>query len=173
MSGSEVFEKTDAGTAEVRARSRKLPPRLRTMLIMVDGCLSASQLQVAASTLGVQGDFLQTLQEQGLIRLREAAQAAELSLDLNLAAPAVFGEAPLPDAPASEGERFRSAQQFLNDSAVDTLGLMSFMFTLKLEKCFTVTDLRNLLPDYARAIARKSGESAAQVLVQRARQLLD
>ncbi len=172
MSGSEVFEKTDAGTEEVRARSRKLPPRLRTMLIMVDGSLSAAQLQVAASTLGVQGDFLQALQEQGLIRLREAAQAGERFIDLNLAAPVVFGEAPLADAPASEGERFRSAQKFMNDSAVDTLGLMSFMFTLKLEKCFTVTDLRNLLPDYARAIARKSGEAAAQGLVQRARQLL-
>lgn len=182
MTESEIFVKTDAGADEVRARSRKLPPRLRTMLIMVDGTLSAQQLQQAAATLGVQGDFLQTLLEQGLIRRREAAQAAERSVDLNLSmpqpqvpapAPAPAGAAPQePGAGLSEGERFLAAQKFMNDSAVDALGLMSFMFTLKLEKCFTLTDLRNLLPDYARAIAKKSGETAAQVLVQRARQLL-
>lgn len=174
MSASEVFEKTDAGADEVRARSRRLPPRLRTMLIMVDGSMSATQLQAAAATLGVQGDFLQTLLEQGLIRRREAHQAAERSVDLNLSAPAQTAAAPAEGVapPLSEGERFRAAQKFMNDSAVDALGLMSFMFTLKLEKCFTVTDLRNLLPDYARAIAKKSGETAAQVLVQRARQLL-
>lgn len=176
MTEFEIFVKTEAGADEVRARSRKLPPRLRTMLIMVDGTMSAQQLQQAAITLGVQGDFLQTLLEQGLIRRREAAQAAERSVDLNLAAPhppaAADDVAAPPGAGLSEGERFLAAQKFMNDSAVDALGLMSFMFTLKLEKCFTVTDLRNLLPDYARAIAKKSGETAAQVLVQRARQLL-
>lgn len=177
MTESDIFVKTEAGADEVRARTRKLSLRLRSLLIMVDGTKSAQQLQQAAASLGVQGDFLQSLLEQGLIRRREAVQAAERSLDLNLAAPqppaAVAGAAvPAAEPVLSDGERFLAVQKFMNDSAVDALGLMSFMFTLKLEKCFTLTDLRNLLPDYARAIARKSGETAAQVLVQRARQLL-
>lgn len=166
MPVADVFEKTQAGVEEVRVRARKLPPRLRTMLIMVDGVMPTPQLLEAAATLGVPGDFLESLQSQGLIQRRSAQQAAEQSL---LPTPAAAAEA---DPAQAETRRFLAAQKFMNDSAVDALGLMSFWFTLKLEKCFTVTDLRNLLPDYAKAIAKKSGETAAQVLVQRARQLL-
>lgn len=169
MPESVVYEKTDAGAEEVRARSRKLPPRLRTMLIMVDGTMSESQLLDAAATLGAPGDFLQALQEQGLIRRREAARAAERSIDLNLDQP---DQPARPIAVPTEGERFRSAQKFMNDSAVDALGLRAFFFTLKLEKCFTCEDLRALLPEYAKVIAKGSGDGPARLLSQRARDIL-
>jgi hypothetical protein len=165
MSDPEIFVKTDAGTEEVKARSRKLPPRLRTMLIMVDGSLSVDQLRDAAATLGAPGDFLQALQEQGLIRRREAAAAAELTVDLDLGQPA---QAVTP----TDGERFRTAQKFMNDSAVDSLGLRAILFTLKLEKAFTVADLRALLPDYVKVITKGSGDDAARVMGKRARDLL-
>ena len=166
MSETPTYVKTDAGADEVKARSRKLAPRLRTMLIMVDGTLSVTQLQDAAATLGVQGDFLQALQEQGLIRRREAAAAAELAvdLDLDLGQPASAGP--------TDGDRFRSAQKFMNESAVDALGLRAFFFTLKLEKSFTCADLRALLPDYMKLIGKGSGEDAARVLGKRARDIL-
>ncbi len=166
-----TFEKTEAGADEVRARSRKLPPRLRTMLIMVDGATPLSQLQNAALTLGAPADFLQALLEQGLIRQREAARAAEMSIDVDLEQVATTLTPPALSA-ATEGERFRAAQKFMNDSAVDALGFRAFFFTLKLEKCFTTADLRALLPEYQKALAKSSGESAASVLTERAAQLL-
>ena len=163
-----IFEKTEAGAEEVKARSRKLAPRLRTMLIMVDGTISASQLQDAAVTLGAPNDFLESLQEQGLIRRRAAAQAAEESIDLVLDVPAA---AAWPDPP-TDGERFRSAQKFMNDSAVDAMGLRAFFFTLKLEKCFTLDDLRELLPEYTKVITKGSGDGVARVLARRARDMM-
>lgn len=166
-----IFEKTEAGAEEVKARSRKLAPRLRTMLIMVDGTISAAQLQDAAATLGAPNDFLESLQEQGLIRRRAAAQAAEASIDVVLDAPEAT-PAPGWPAPPTDGERFRSAQKFMNDSAVDALGLRAFFFTLKLEKCFTLEDLRGLLPEYTKAIAKGSGEGTAGVLTRRVRDML-
>lgn len=166
MSNIEIYVKTEAGSDEVRARSRKLSPRLRTMLIMVDGTMSVAQLQDAAATLGAPGDFLQALQEQGLIRRREVAAAAEQAVQA-----AVEPEA-VPVAAQDEPERFRSARKFMNDTAVDALGLRAFFFTLKLEKCGNRADLRLLLPDYDKLVIKASGEAAARVLSQRARELL-
>lgn len=163
-----IYEKTEAGAEEVKARSRKLAPRLRTMLIMIDGTASTSQLQDAASTLGAPGDFLESLLDQGLIRRREAAQAAEASIDVVLDAPATPG---WPEPP-TDGERFRSAQKFMNDSAVDSMGLRAFFFTLKLEKCFSLEDLRNLLPEYTKVVTKGSGEGVARVLARRARDMM-
>ena len=36
MTDSEILVKTAAGTEEMKARSRKLPPRLRALLIMAN-----------------------------------------------------------------------------------------------------------------------------------------
>jgi len=163
-----IFEKTEAGAEEVKARSRKLAPRLRTMLIMVDGTISASQLQDAAATLGAPNDFLESLQEQGLIRRRNAAEAAEASIDVVLDAPTT----PAWPEPPTDGERFRSAQKFMNDSAVDAMGLRAFFFTLKLEKCFTLDDLRELLPEYTKVVTKGSGDGVARVLSRRARDMI-
>jgi hypothetical protein len=163
-----IYEKTEAGAEEVKARSRKLAPRLRTMLIMVDGMISATQLQDAAASLGAPNDFLDSLLQQGLIRRRAAAQAAEDSIDVVLDAPA----APAWPEPPTDGERFRSAQKFMNDSAVDAMGLRAFFFTLKLEKCFTVDDLRALLPEYTKVVTKGSGDGVARVLSRRARDML-
>src|SRR4051794_35721082 len=102
------------------------------MLIMVDGTISATQLQDAAATLGAPDDFLDSLLQHGLIRRRAAAQAAEDSIDVLLDAPDASAAPAWPEPP-TEGERFRSAQKFMNDSAVDAMGLRAFFFTLKLE----------------------------------------
>jgi len=68
--------------------------------------------------------------------------------------------------------RFRMAQQFMNDTAVNALGLKAFFFTLKLEKAATVEELRPLVDDYRKAIAKGSGEEEAAVLTQRLQEML-
>ena len=175
MNDSAIYVKTTTGAEEVKARARKLPPRLRTMLIMVDGTLTAAQLQTAADTLGAPSDFLQTLLQQGLVEEREARRvsalaAAAASASASLQA-AVDGGA-LVQA-LDEPERFRLAQKFMNDNAVDALGLRAFFFTLRLEKCFSCNDLRALLPDFTKAVTKGSGEDVARVLAMRARDLLN
>lgn len=175
MSDTDIYTKTSAGTDEVRARARKLPQRLRTMLIMVDGTADVAKLRQAAATLGAPDDFLQVLLSAGLIEHRNAASQA---LQATPAAPPaqpsaatpVRNEAPLPTA--SEADRFRAAQKFMNDSAVDAMGLRAFFFTLKLEKCYTLADLRQLLPEFAKAVTKGTGPDVGRLLESRARELL-
>jgi hypothetical protein len=54
--------------------------------------------------------------------------------------------------PATDAERFRVTQKFMNDCAVDALGLRAFFWTLKLEKVSTCDELRQLLPEFRKAM---------------------
>lgn len=149
MNSTDIFVKTAGGAEEVKSRSRKLAQRLRTMLIMIDGSLTVGQLREAAATLGAPADFLDVLQREGLIA----------SVPIASAGPVVVMQ-----ESASEFDRFQAAQKFMNDTAVDALGLRAFFFTLKLEKCFNRADLSALLPDYTKIIAKGSGDKAARLL---------
>jgi hypothetical protein len=158
METTDIVIKTAAGADELKSRSHKLSPRLRTMLIMIDGSLSVGQLKHAAASLSVPGDFVEQLLGDGLIELVPVAGKASV--------------APVLDV-RSEAERFGEARKLMNDTVVDALGIRAFFFTLKLEKCYTRADLLALLPDYQKAIGKGSGAEVAKVLEQRARDLLE
>ena len=157
MNSSDIVVKTADGLEELKARSRKLPPRLRTMLIMIDGTLTVGQLQQAAAKLAVPVDFLESLQQQGLISAMSSVTTA----------PGAVARARPPEV-----DSFRAAQKFMNDTVVDASGFRAFFFTLKLEKCSTKADLIALLPDFAKAISKGSGQEIARVLEARAREML-
>jgi hypothetical protein len=185
MNDQDLYGKTAAGFEEVRGRALKLPQRLRTMLIMVDGTRTVAQLRDAAQTLAAPEDFLQLLQGMGLVALEGTAPVrggSPSSAGLVVQAPAAATAPPAApavvtvDVPVGSvtvsGEKFRAALKFMNDSAVDLLGLRAFFFTLKLEKCYTPQDLLALLPDFSKAIAKSNGPEMARALEDRARQML-
>lgn len=161
VNSSDYIVKTAKGSEELKNRALKLPQRLRTMLIMVDGSLNAGQLAEAGAKLGAPGDFLETLERHGLI----SARAQVRTVDIATAAQE-------PVASGAEADRFRAAQKFMNDTVVDALGFRAFFFTLKLEKCFARAELSALLDDYTKAIAKGSGDDVARVLGARVRALL-
>lgn len=171
MIEADILVKTAAGSNEIKARSRKLPPRLRTLLIMADGQLNAAQLRQAAATLGAPGDALESLVSQGFLEALTGA-AGGRARSQAAAAAAEAAAAPAPPPILSDGDRLRAALKFMNDSAVDSLGLRAFFFTLKLEKCFVAADLLALMPDYAKVISKGSGNDVARVLEARAREIL-
>lgn len=162
MTDTEILIKTAAGTEEVKARSRKLAPRMRTVLIMADGLLNAGQLRDAAATLGAPHDCVDFLIQQGLVTAVQRHRAAAAAEQAATPAP----------PPLTDGERFRAGQKFMNDNVVDALGLRAFFFTLKIETCFTAADLLALLPDFNRLITKGSGDAVARVLEARAREIL-
>lgn len=61
------YRKTDAGRAEIRDRSRRLPPALRTLLLVVDGQRTLAQLQEVATGVRAPDDALDRLLAEGLI----------------------------------------------------------------------------------------------------------
>lgn len=192
MNDSETFVKTALGLDEVRNRALKLPQRLRTMLIMVDGTRTVAQLRQAQLTLGAPDDFLQNLLALGLVvsdmapakfaagdtppsspsspspltQAAQAAQAPQASVDFELSLPALDTGLP------QDTEKFRAALKFMNDTSVDLLGLRSFFFVLKVEKCFTMADLKELIPQFSSAIAKSKGAEVARAMEERVQRMI-
>jgi hypothetical protein len=129
------------------------------MLILIDPSKTAGELRASAAQLGVAPDFLEMLVRDGYIAAVGGTESAP-------AAPP--GRAVTKD----EFARFRAAKEFINDTVVDALGVRAFMFTLKLERCSTLADLVEMLPDYAKAIAKGRSETETRLLVDRAAELL-
>ena len=156
MAAGDVYRKTERGHAEVRDRKLKLSPRLRTMLILVDGVLPELMLKEDAARVGAPPDFIRQLTDAGLIERAVAGAAGAAT-----AAP-----------PADEFARFRNAKHFMNTTVVDALGIKAFFFTMKLERAAVVADLAELAGPYREAIAKAQGEGQADVLAARLREML-
>ena len=89
MDAGILYQKTRKGEEEIRERRAKLPQKLRTMLILIDGSKTAGQLNVVAKQLGIAEDYIKLLEGQGLIT----------------AAGGTPGAAPAPSAPQDEVQR--------------------------------------------------------------------
>lgn len=160
MAAGDIYRKTERGTAEIKERKLKLNPRLRTMLILVDGVQPEFILKEEAAKIGAPPDFLQQLAAAGLIE-RDTSAAGAVKAGGGVAA----------KASTDPFLRFRETKNFMNTTVVDALGIRSFLFTLKLEKAATLDDLRELVEPYGEALA-KADETQAQVLVARLRDML-
>jgi hypothetical protein len=64
------------------------------------------------------------------------------------------------------------ARAFINETAVATLGLRAFLFTLKLERCYTKAELTELLPEYRRVLAKAKSEEFAASMATRVEKIL-
>lgn len=148
-----VYQKTPRGEEEIRTRKAKLAPKLRTMLILMDGTKPLAELQDVAKRLAVPEDFVAALTAQGLIAPVGGAPAA-------------------PVGPAAEFAKFSAARRFMNDTVVNAIGLRSFFLTLKIEKCNSRQELADLLEDYGKALAKGFAPEEAAVLGERMRELL-
>lgn len=164
MSAGDIYGKTALGQQEVGNRKIKLAPRLRTMLILVDGHQPAFILQEEAEKLGAPADFLDQLLGLGLIaRVGTAVSQESIAADLQ------SGQAGPAD---DEFARFRVAKDFMNVTVVDALGIKSFFFTLKLERAGNLADLRELAGAYRDAITKGSGAEEARVFADRLSSML-
>jgi hypothetical protein len=157
-----IYVKTPAGSEEVRSRKMKLAPKLRTMLILVDGRKPVALLREEVSACGMPSDCIEQLESLGLVGPVATTAQPSAVRDNTRAEAAAFDPA----------ARFRMAQQFMNDTAVNALGIRAFFFTLKLERCANVNDLKDLVEPYHAAIAKGGGAAEADVLTRRVREML-
>ena len=162
MAAGTIYRKTAKGLAEVKDRGLKLNPRVRTMLILIDGTIPEFMLKEDGARVGAPADFIAQLAHAGLIEAVEAAAPASQS-------PAARAGA---SPPQDEFARFRAAKDFMNATIVDALGIKSFFFTLKLEKAGVVADLRELAGPYRAALAKAEGEAHANVMAARLAEML-
>ncbi|APV51825.1 hypothetical protein BWI17_20405 [Betaproteobacteria bacterium GR16-43] len=160
MAAADIYRKTDRGQAEIAGRKLKLNPRIRTMLILIDGTQPELLVKEEGEKVGAPPDFLDQLVSLGLVE--KAGRAV---------VPAAANEASaVPEA--NEFERFRAAKDLMNITIVDALGLKSFFFTMKLERAGNLADLRELAGPYRDALAKADGEAKAEVLARRLNEML-
>jgi hypothetical protein len=168
MNDEDVLDKTGIGRDELRTRAAGLTQRVRSILIMIDGVRTVGDLRVAIARLAAPADTLESLLALGLVVQTYTAPAP-----LAQSSPAaVEADETIVASGSTDPERFRVAKKFMNDTAVDALGLRAFMFTLKLEKCATLADLAQLVPEYSRALVKARGKEVAGALRTRLRELL-
>lgn len=159
-----LLRKTPAGQAEVTAKAHTLPPRARSLLIMIDGKRSMSDLR---AMLGPQVDeAAELLQREGLVEVVDKAVTAPAPLDAAKAA--VDDDAPAPPVPPEpvdwKEQRADSAR-----ALTQILGPMGDDTALRLERCKSDDELRAALrraadlldiaarPEQAAAFRRRFG----------------
>lgn len=160
MSSGDIYSKSKLGMEEVTSRKMKLSPRVRTMLILVDGSVPVFVLREEAQKVGAAPDFLEQLESMGLI-VKTGSVSEQTQAQVGQQAPV-----------ADEFTRFRLAQDFMNVSVVNSLGLKSFFFTLKLERAENLDALSQLVEPYKEAITKGSGKDEAEVLANRVQSIL-
>ena len=166
MSVADIYGKTALGVQEVSARKLKLQPRLRTMLILIDGKQPLLILRDEAEKVGAPKDFLEQL-----ITIELIAKVGSVTISATPSADTA-AVAPRGNTPDELYAQFRQAKTFMNVSVVNAMGIKAFFFTLKLERAGTVEDLRALVEPYRQAIGKASGSAEAEVLTQRLRDML-
>ena len=160
-----IYAKTPDGLNEIETRARKLSPRLRSALILVDGKRSESDL----SKLVQQADeTLQALLEQGLI---EAVATTSSKASRDAGPPSVPGPASVPGPMSVPGPSSLPGGTAVLDLATtrreavrainDLLGPEAEMLALKIERANDELALRAALERAVAYIANARGGGAA------------
>lgn len=177
-----VFDKTDKGREEIATRRYKVAPRLRTLLVMIDGRRPLAELMRNFAALGVTEDTFTELLDQELIAPVELAAAPATVRSQASAPPApalIVDAATAPvstpvhaEAALSDADRFRAIAAFYNQTIKSTIGLRGIMLQLRAEKCANVAQFGEMRLAFLEAVYKAKGHEMAVSLRDRLDQLL-
>ncbi|HSX92958.1 MAG TPA: hypothetical protein VLG41_08560 [Hydrogenophaga sp.] len=137
-----IFFKTEQGREALTSRPAGLGPRLRSLLIMVDGKRSVAEFDKLLGTDAA--PLLEQLAAQGWVEGEAAAAGAAV---LNGAVGAPVGVPVLTDAvPAVPALPFADARRLMVRFVNDQLGPMGEPLAMRIEACKTPADLQAILP---------------------------
>jgi hypothetical protein len=147
-----IYRKTAKGLSEIETRAHRLPPRLRSALIVVDGKRNLAELR----PLILQTDeTLAALAEQGFIEaVREAA-------------PPPPPPAPAPKAVAGNANDFEQTRRVAVRTLNELLGPAAESMAIKMVRARNPGELTPLLVQAAQAVATMRGRGAAEAFAKR------
>lgn len=153
MNPDEIYAKTEEGLRELKERTHNLPITLRSLLIMVDGNRTVAEVLDRARAVRADAAALATLERVGLIAKRFSAPSS--------------AEGQAAPAPRSEDEvkRFIAAQQQISDAINNHLGFRGYLMMMRLQRAQNLRDLRDFLPDFVQALAKRIGDAKAGPIV--------
>jgi hypothetical protein len=156
-----VHRKTAKGVSEIETRMHRLPPRLRTALLMVDGKRGDDEL--VALLGGTTAETLVALAQQGFIEATESSSAPAAPSSAGAAPtarpaaapePAPFVVAPASDLVSARRDAVRALSELLGPAA-DTL-------SVKMEKAQNLEELHALVQRAAQMVANMRGRALAE-----------
>ena len=175
-----IYRKTEAGREEIGHRTRKLPPQLRTVLLMVDGQRTLAELRQVAAGVKAPEDALERLLAEGLIEpvsvtggggfdaaslaraaVPGAAGAAATSAPAAPAPAPVVEPEPVAARSESEANDYVRLYEAMSEAVRAHLGLRGYFLQLKIERCTDAAGLREVLPELRQALAKARGEDFA------------
>lgn len=163
-----VYDKTAKGREEIATRVYRLAPRLRTLLVMVDGKHPIGDLLANVAGLGLNETSVTDLLEEGFIT--PASAPAPAAAPPETAQPALQEAAAAPAMSAAQ--QFQALHTFYNQTIKSTLGLRGFPLQLKVEKAANVDEMRALRLAFLEAALKAKGSAATRLLRDRLDQLL-
>ena len=163
-----LHSKTEAGRAEIRARTLPLSRTARNVLLVLDASKPASEwLRLVAGAS--EADF-ETLRQNGLIAAQGAGgQAAAAAPAPVAASPAPAAAAPAPAAPAAQAPAGGSPlldraalYTYLSGEATKLLGpFKGYAFALEVERADSLSALQGLALQLVERVQKAKGEAAA------------
>ncbi|MBC7405323.1 MAG: hypothetical protein H7252_06530 [Cytophaga sp.] len=178
------YDKTDKGREEIATRKYQLAPRLRSLLVMIDGKQTVNDLLKKIGGLGLNEQSIQALFEQGLIA-ESATVAAILStvtpsaiIEKNIEVPLeeikikATPKLVISDNPEDNGRRIQVISKFFNETIKSTLGLRGFALQMRVERASNMQDFEDLRNVYIEAVLKAKGKEMARSLRDRLDQLL-
>lgn len=154
-----IYHKTAKGTEAIANRHSGLAPRLRSLLIMVDGKRTHAELTAMAAALG-DPERLTELETEGLV---EPAPSEEKTLPAALEQPAQQAQTEAPQRAANLAQ----ARLFSSHLLEHTLGPMAEPLCIKIERASNLADFVSEIKR-AREIVReiKGGAEADRFVAQ-------
>lgn len=144
-----VYRKTAKGQSEIETRAHRLPPRTRSVLIMVDGRRTDADL--AALTGPEAAAALAALAANGFIEALEAT-------------PPPAPPPPPPAPAAAAATRVVPFEQFRRETVralTDAIGPLGEALAMRMERCRNADELTPLLQLAMESIANTRGRQAA------------
>lgn len=192
-----VFDKTEKGREEIATRSHHLAPRLRTLLLLVDGKRDTDELMAKVGGLGLDQKALVDLLEAGFIEVGGMAAVepvagvavavaptpsvpAPQSPERRSAGAAEPATASLPEVQSAteqgilrEGEtQFQALYNFFTETIRSAIGLRGYGMQLKIERASSIADFKALRQPYLDAVLKAKGPELEHSLRNRLDQLL-
>lgn len=144
-----VLHKTGKGHAELRQRTHGLPPRVRQVLILADGRRSVQELARLVPEQELLAS-LKLLESEGFVA-RDGADTGAT-------------ESP-PAAPA--GEELASLRQRIVRALIDEVGPNGDALAMRMERCASLAELRELLPAATLVVEAVRGRDAGARFAER------
>jgi hypothetical protein len=158
MQQNSVFQKSDKGSQAIAKRDHALVPKLRSMLILVDGKRPVEELAKLSAALGDTQQLLAQLLEQGYIE-DAATQAAPA------AAPGAQGAAPV-QPPAQPPITLAEAQRFAVRKLTDLMGPAADDLCMRIEATRTAAEFHAVIKRAETMLRDLNGAAAATAFAQ-------